>query len=347
MVRRFFSVFLLTLALLVDQTWAGKADGRLDIYWIDVEGGAATLIVTPAGESILIDTGLPKLRQVKRIADTIKEVAKLEQLDHLIISHYDIDHHGGAAGLAKLIPVKTLYDNGRDFAGRVNNPGPEYFALKCDKRITVDPGYTFPLKPAEASAKIGLSCIATRREFIDPPDGAPVNPEVCAGKRAKSEDRSENRNSMVLVLSLGDFRFYNATDLTWNLEEKLVCPVDLVGPVDVCQVTHHGLDRSNNPLVWRTIKPTVAIMNNGPTKGCATEVVENLRATESIKAIFQVHKNQRKDGAKNNTGMERIANTEKGKAGNLIKLSVAPDGDSYTVSIPATGHSETFETRNK
>lgn len=152
---------------------------------------------------------------------------------------------------------------------------------------------------------------------------------------------------MVLILSLGEFRFYNATDLTWNLEENLVCPVDLIGPIDVCQVTHHGLDYSNNPLVWNTIKPTVSIMNNGPTKGCAPEVFKNLKNTSSIKAMFQMHKNQRADGKENNTEIRRIANIEKGKAGNLIKLSVSPSGDNYTISIPSTGHKETFETRSK
>ena len=328
---------------------ADATDGRLDIYWIDVEGGAATLIVTPAGESVLIDTGLPKVRQVQRIADTIKRVAKLDHLDHLIISHYDIDHHGGAAGLAKLVPVKTLYDNGKDFAGRVNDPGEAYWKLECDKRVVVNPGDKIPLAQRDRSGSpaVVLDCIATRREFIEPPGDAPTNSELCAGAKRKDEDRSENRNSMVFILAVGGFRFYNATDLTWNLEEKLVCPVDLVGPVDVCQVTHHGLDRSNNPLVWRTIKPTVAVMNNGATKGCATEVVENLRATPSIKAIFQLHKHQRPSGAANNTEPKRIANTEKGKAGNLVKLSVSPAGDSYTVRIPATGHEETFETRAK
>ena len=38
---------------------AGPAARPLDIYWIDMEGGSGTLIVTPAGESILVDTGNP------------------------------------------------------------------------------------------------------------------------------------------------------------------------------------------------------------------------------------------------------------------------------------------------
>jgi competence protein ComEC len=42
---------------------------------------------------------------------------------------------------------------------------------------------------------------------------------------------------------------------------------------------------------------------------------------------------------------EFIANKEKECQGHYIKLSVAPDGKSYTVSIPATKHEKTFATR--
>ena len=34
-------------------------DRGLEIIWVDVEGGAATLIIAPSGESLLIGTGYP------------------------------------------------------------------------------------------------------------------------------------------------------------------------------------------------------------------------------------------------------------------------------------------------
>jgi competence protein ComEC len=129
------------------------------------------------------------------------------------------------------------------------------------------------------------------------------------------------------------------------MEKKLVCPHNLIGKVDVYQVTHHGLDASNNPLVLQTIEPRVAIMNNGTTKGCAPEVFANLQDTKSIQQVYQVHKNLRPDGSKNNVADEFIANTEKDCKGNYIRLSVAPDTKSYTVSIPANKHEKTFQTR--
>src|ERR1043165_2193709 len=84
----------------------------LDIYFIDVEGGAATLIVTPRGESLLIDTGFPGDRDAGRIAHVALELAGLKQIDHCVITHWHRDHVGGVAPLAKLIPIRNFYDHG-------------------------------------------------------------------------------------------------------------------------------------------------------------------------------------------------------------------------------------------
>ena len=344
---------LLCLSLLFLLCWApapvqsGENDGRLDIYWVDVEGGAATLIVTPAGESVLVDAGNPGRRDPDRIVKVVTETAGLRQIDHLIVTHYHGDHYGGAITLAELLPIKNLHDNGK-FEGMPDNPGKAYFELKCDKRHVISPGDTIPLaQPKHASAeKLSLTCLGARKEFIEPPAAAADNAEICSAGREKNRDGSDNANSVVLLLQFGDWRFFDGGDLTWNQEARLVCPKNLVGTVDVYQVTHHGLDASNNPLVLSSLQPRVAIMNNGKTKGCMPEVFQNLRATGSIEAIYQLHKNTRPDGETSNTADELIANREPSGTGKIIKLSVAPDAKTYTVTIPAHEHSRTFETKS-
>jgi competence protein ComEC len=343
-----FQIAAALVAIVVSTALAGPVDRKLDLYWIDVEGGAATLLVTPAGETVLIDTGNPGLRDPDRIVKVVTQAAGMKQIDHLVITHYHRDHFGGALTLVEQLPVRNLYDNGQ-FPDMPDNPGKAYFELKVGQRHVVKPGMTLPLKQLDdaAAPKLSFTFIGGLKQFIEPPADATSNAELCATGREKDRDGSDNANSVVMVASFGDWRFFDAGDLTWNQEARLVCPKNLIGQIDVYQVTHHGLDASNNPLVLRSLEPRVAVMNNGVTKGCLPEVFATLQDTKSLEAVYQLHKNLRPDGATNNVPDEYIANKEQDCQGNFVKLSVAADAKSYTVSIPASGHSRTFETRGK
>jgi hypothetical protein len=339
---------ILIAVLLPGLVIGGARDGRLDLYWIDVEGGASTLIVTPLGESVLIDTGNPGFRDSQRIARVATEVAGIRRIDHLVITHYHGDHYGGASALSRLLPIGTVYDNGT-FDGMPNDPGKDYFGFPCERRVVIQPGELIPLRKSENASDLAVSlkCLGARQKFIEPAGTTADNTALCADARMKDRDGSDNANSVVMLLAFGPFRFFDAGDLTWNREHDLICPRNLVGEVDVYQVTHHGLDSSNNPLVLRALRPTVAVMNNGFQKGCLPEVFATLKETSSLLGVYQVHKNLRPDGQTNNVPDEFIANKENDKQckGNHIELSVEPRGRSYYVRIPATGHERTYATR--
>ena len=331
-----------------------QAAKTLDVYWVDVEGGAATLIVTPAGQSILIDTGNPGTRDAQRIHEVATKQAKLKKIDFLITTHFHGDHYGGAATLAQLMPIGVVNDNGipRRNPDR-NRQDPAfilkirpYRSMKVDSRVVVKPGYQLPLLQAKGAAPVKCTVVAANRKFIDPPAGAKKNP-LAGTVPAKPEDLSDNANSVASLIELGGFRFLDCGDLTWNMEAKLVEPVNRVGTVDVYQVNHHGLDVSNHPVLVKSVAPTVSIMNNGHTKGCGPQTFATLKAAKSIKAMYQVHKNLRKDGDKNNASDEHIANLTEPKECKALalKLSVAADGKSYTVFNPRNGHKRTFKTR--
>lgn len=327
---------------------ATKTDQSLDLYWIDVEGGAATLLVTPAGESVLFDTGNPGDRDAGRIHRVATEVAGLKQIDHLVTTHFHIDHFGGAADLSRLMPIARIHDKGIPDALPEDPNFAQHIQPYRDIRTSgghslITPGYRLPLQKKAGRQPLSVSFLGADRIFVPIREG--VGPGGGCGETApKAEDKSDNGNSTAFVLEYGPFRFFHGADLTWNVEETLVCPENLPGAVDVFQVNHHGLDQSNHPALVRNLSPTVTVMNNGTRKGCGPETVTTLRNTPSVQANYQVHKNLRDDSQFNTTD-NHIANLEAACKAHYIKLSVAPDGQSYTVSIPGRNHEATYQTK--
>jgi competence protein ComEC len=335
---------LLGISILNLWTWTPPAPdpGSLNIYYVDVEGGAATLIVAPSGESLLIDTGWPRpdARDAKRIRDAMRQ-AGVRKIDHLLITHYHRDHWGGVEDLAKLAPIAHFYDHGRvtELADDNNFAAlnAAYGKASHDQSTTMRPGSKIPVTGlsvrvlSAAGATIGAS--------------GDTNP-ACADAKLADPDPSDNARSVGVLVTFGKFRFLDLGDLTWNVEQKLVCPVNAIGPVELYQVTHHGMDISNNPVLLASVKPHVAIMNNGPVKGGSPATYARLVAQPGLDAIFQVHRNvQSKDT--DNTAADLTANlgTEAECTGNRISVSVAAGGAAYTVTNGRTNQTWSFNTR--
>ena len=318
----------------------------LEIYFVDVEGGAATLIVTPAGESLLMDTGFSGNdgRDAKRIHQAAQQ-AGLERIDHLLTSHYHGDHYGGLAELSELIPIGKFYDHKRTDLAESPELLKAYGEVTEGKRQALRPSDQIRLKQAEGAARIGLLVVASDGEAIQLKT-ARKNPE-CKQAKPQPADTSDNALSLGFVLTLGNFRFLDLGDLTWNIEHELACPVDVIGRVDLYQVTHHGLDSSSNPVLLRSMKPQVAVANNGAHKGIYPKVMKTLRSLPSLEDIYQGHRNL-DYGDKGNTAPELIANlgTEEECQGHPIKVVVAPDAVSYTITNGRTGQSRNYMVRN-
>ncbi len=350
---------VLVFVLVSAAAWAAAKDKTLDVYWIDSEGGGSTLIVTPAGESVLIDTGNPGGRDPSRIVAAAK-AAGLSKIDHVAITHWHTDHFGGAAEVAQQVPFGTLYQRAipeGDPDGRKQSPFQTQikpFREIAATRVPLAAGTVIPLKAGGAGApKLSLRCLAADQKFVAPTAAQlQVKNPLTGTVPAKPIDTSDNANSAVFVLEFGPFRFFDGGDLTWNVEEKLVTPHNLAGVVDVYQTNHHGLDQSNNPLLVRSLEPTVVVMNNGPKKGGQPGSFAAIQAAaKSVQARYQVHKSFNVTGDENApddfiANHQNLTGREAEKCpANLIKMSVAPDGKSYTISIPATGHTRTYQTK--
>ena len=326
---------------------ADDATRGLDIYFTDTEGGAGTLIVTPAGESILIDCGNPGTRDAERI-HAAAQAAGLKAIDHLIITHWHLDHYGGVARLSELMPIHHYYDHGIPDT-LVEDPQnfplliQAYKKAAGDKRKVLKSGDEISLKQKEGSPPLRLRCLCGGAEVVPDKDGAAPNP-IAEQHKPQPEDKSDNARSLGFILSYGGFRFLDLGDLTWNIEYKLVNPSDKIGPVDVYQVTHHGLEISNNPVLIKTVRPRVAICGNGPRKGAHPSVISTLRRVPDMQAIYQLHRNVTSE-PQDNTDPEFIANADAQCEGELVKLSVAPDAKTYTVNVGSKGKPKRFETR--
>jgi len=321
----------------------------LDIYFIDTEGGTATLIVTPAGESVLVDPGYPGDRDPPRIARVAKETAGLEKIDHFISTHWHSDHVGGLLRLSELIPIRRFYDRGlpEKIADDMNAEEIQgYRRITAGKSVALKPGDKLPLEAKELPSPLEIKILASSGIVLGEKPGDPQVRPCDKGHPARPVDTSDNARSVAFLLTFGRFKFFVGADLTWNVEHKLACPANLPGEVDVFQVDHHGFAISNNPVLLKALNPCVAIMNNGPTKGADRETFARLKAVPGLEEIFQLHKNLQTKDSDNAPPEFTMSNAdEKSCKGGYIKLSVDPSGNSYTVSIPAKGTTRTHATK--
>ena len=326
------SALLIVLVLLLPPALSERqrVEG-LDIYFIDVEGGQATLFVTPSGESMLVDAGYAGLgdRDLNRVLDTIRQ-AGLIRLDYLLVTHYHNDHAGNAAAIAAKIRVGTFIDHGESV--ETSDDAKALYAGYVKGRAT---GRHMLAKPGDKVPLSGLdvTIVTAGGEHITralPGAGQP-NPS-CASYQAKDQDPSENARSVGAMISFGRFRMVDLGDLTWNKEHELVCPNNLLGTVDLYLTTHHGLAQSGAPVIVHALQARVAIMNNGPSKGGSPEAMQTVRGTAGLEGFWQLH--YAVDAGAANMPAAMIANLDE-SAAHYLKVSAQRDG-SFTVTNSRT-----------
>lgn len=334
MCKLFFFISLISAATL-------SAQKTLDIYWIDAEGGAATLIVTPEGQSLLADTGNPGDRDAQRIFDVATKQAHLKKIDYVLITHFHSDHVGGVPALAKLIPVGDYIDHG-DSVETANPADAQrweaYKAASKGKRRPMAQGDKLELNDAM------FDIVSSGGEVLS--KGGKANPN-CASAVKKDPDPTENAQSLGFKMTFGRFTFLDLGDLTWNKELELSCPQNHVGEVTMFQATHHGFfnDNSGAPAHVLALHPQVVIVNNGPRKGLGANAWETIAKIPGLEDTWQVHSSLATDAA-HNTDEKMIANMEATAEckGNFLKASISEDGK-ITVTNSRNGFSKSYTAR--
>lgn len=315
----FLAIFVLLAAGV-----AQAAEKPLQIYFIDVEGGQSTLFVTPARQSLLVDTGwgYHAYRDANRIAAAAKR-AKIKKIDYVIITHYHADHVGGVAQLVAKIPVETFVDHGpdRETSKQAQTLYSDYQKATAGKNhILAKPGETIPIKG------MNVTVVSADGNVIDhalPGAGQPN--ASCSGVPQKATDPTENARSVGVVMKFGKLRIVDLGDLTWNKELELMCPDNKLGKADLLVVSHHGTDLSNSPALVHALQPRVAVMDNGAKKGASPSAWDVVKSSPGLEGFWQLHFAD-EGGSEHNTQDPYIANVSDSDTGFYLKVTAYEDG---------------------
>lgn len=312
--------------LFASSAWAREK--ALEIFVVDVEGGQATLFVTPAGQSLLIDTGwgYNAYRDANRIAAAASR-AHIKKIDYVLITHYHADHVGGVPQLVKKIPVGTFIDHGpnRENTNSVDHLYSEYqAAIAGSNHILAKPGDRLPIKGMD------VVFVSADGNLIDQPLAGAGQPNPnCNGVEQKATDPTENARSVGSVITFGSLRIVDLGDLTWQKELELVCPNNKIGRADLFIVSHHGTDLSNSPALVHALQPRVAIFDNASHKGASPSAWDVVKSSPGLLDIWQLHFADA-GGKEHNTPDPFIANIEEADTGYWLKITAEEDG-SFTV----------------
>jgi competence protein ComEC len=317
---------------------AGASPRTLDIYFIDVEGGQSTLVVSPDKQSLLIDAGYAGNdgRDRDRVLAAVRD-AGLSRIDYLLVTHFHSDHVGGVPDVASRLPIGTFVDYGEP-SGADENALPPFKAYASARQkgahLVPKPGDRLPLTSADVRVVSAGGTVVSKPL----PGGGAAN-AACAAYSRRADDPSENARSLGVLVAFGRFRFLDLGDLNWNPLGRLVCPTNLLGAVDLFLLPHHTNDDAAVPAMLTALAPRVVVSNNGPTKGGtagAMKLVHQLTNTD----VWQLHKS-RSDGATNSDD-RLLANVDDGKSGYWIKVSATADGR-FTVTNARTGDARTYK----
>lgn len=329
--RALLAPFMLALfATWMSAALAAEAK-ELRIYFVDVEGGQATLFVTPAGQSLLIDTGWPDNngRDAERIVAAAKN-AGITKIDYVLITHFHTDHVGGAPQLAARIPIGTFVDHGEN---RETNSAATEQGYQVYQQLLASGKYKHIVaKPGDALPIVGIYATVVSADaatISNPLPGGGAENSACNDSPKYPQDQTENQRSVGTVINFGKLRIVDLGDLTHDEEIELMCPMNKLGHADILIVSHHGWDQSSSPaLVWG-LAPRVAIMDNGAKKGGSPSVWDIIEKSPGLENLWQLHFSD-EGGAAHNVAAEFIANPDGPDAGNYLAVIAQPDG-SFTV----------------
>ena len=344
--------FLVVAAIALCAVIVPAQSKTLDIYVVDVEGGNATLFVTPSREAVLVDTGNggpAATRDADRIMAAVK-AAGVSQIDALVTSHWHGDHMGAMAELAGRIPIRHYLDHGANVQPNatvdefLQKTYPALFAKS--KHTVVKAGDVLPLKgvewrfvtsardtikgPLSGAGRPNPHCAGFKPHTVNPVSGQPIG-------------NTEDEHSVGSHVTVGKFRALYLADFPYNKEFELMCPSNRLGTVDFLLVSRHGQHSSNSEALVHALRPRVGVINNGIRKGGQPETMRVLHASPGLEDLWQLHVAQLSGPEYDIPGMF-VANTVEDpdhSPAYWIKVSGQADG-TFMVTNSRNGFTKTY-----
>ncbi|MDZ4121178.1 MAG: DNA internalization-related competence protein ComEC/Rec2, partial [Candidatus Cloacimonadaceae bacterium] len=221
---------------------SGFLSKELKVYVFDAGVADCTLVQTPSGEMIMIDTGqgYPRLapsgdRQYdswmqRRLLSWLKR-RRIESIDHLVLTHMHQDHYGGLPALATELKINRIYVSDETQAHPLWKTWQAEGMFSATLIHTISDTITYQLRDV-------------RLKFLHPD--------------SLHYSTSENDRSLVFRMDYGHTSYLFTGDIEADAEQYILSRYAGELKADYLKVPHHGSKTSSTPAFIRTVLPREA-----------------------------------------------------------------------------------------